>query len=121
MMRELTVKWLRVGFVGSLLVVASLPSNANAQTSSHVPRLGDRDADATRFLAQVRQLYVNATSYNIAAVQEEQMSAQFSRRWSNPSLSPPALVRTGTVSKPIPTGEHGSSYRTARPNGSIDP
>ena len=91
MMRELTVKWLCVGFVGSLLVVTSLPSSANAQTSSHVSQLGDSDADATRFLAQVRQLYVNATSYNIAAVKEEQMNAEFSGRWSK-SLTIAALA-----------------------------
>jgi len=90
-MRELTVKWLCVGFVGSLLVVTSLPSSANAQTSSHVSQLGDSDADATRFLAQVRQLYVNATSYNIAAVKEEQMNAEFSGRWSK-SLTIAALA-----------------------------
>jgi outer membrane lipoprotein-sorting protein len=91
MLRTLTVKWLCIGFVGSLLVVASLPSNASGQTSSHVPQLSERDADATRFLAQVRQLYVNATSYNIAAVKEEQMNAEFSRRW-NKSLTIAALA-----------------------------
>jgi hypothetical protein len=82
MLRTLTVKWLDVGLVGSLLVVASLPSNPGAQTSSHFPKLSERDANATQFLAQVRQLYVNATSYHIAAVKEEQMNAEFSRRWS---------------------------------------
>ena len=82
MLRTMTVKWLRIGFVGSLLVVAALPSNDSAQTSSHVPQLGKRDADPTRFLSQIRQLYVNATSYNIAAVKEEQMNAEFSRRWN---------------------------------------
>jgi thiol-disulfide isomerase/thioredoxin/outer membrane lipoprotein-sorting protein len=91
MLRTLTVKWLRIGFVGSLLVVASLPSKASAQTFSHVPELGERDAEATGFLAQVRQLYANATSYNIAAVKEEQMNAEFSRSWSK-SLTIAALA-----------------------------